>query len=113
MLEAALLKCAVVSGEHPLSQFDEVLQVDFLRFEAPVLNEWNRLDSGVDSGHGADLLGHINTLLGPLQLGDHLGSGGADLLGLQVALLLGDLHDHRLHPLQALHGTLQEGRVSS
>ena len=68
MLEAALLKCAVVSGEHPLSQFDEVLQVDFLRFEAPVLYEGNLLLFGVHSRQSTNFLRNLNTLLGSLQL---------------------------------------------
>ena len=73
--------------------------------------EGNSFDAGIDSGHGADLLGHINTLLGSLQLGDHLGGGGADLLGLQVALLLGSLNHHSLHLLLALDGTLRQSSV--
>ena len=96
---------------YSLSQVLKVLKVDLLRFEAPVLYEGNSFEAGIDSGHGADLLGHINTLLGSLQLGDHLGGGGADLLGLQVALLLGSLNHHSLHLLLALDGTLRQSSV--
>ena len=73
---------------YSLSQFEDVLKVDLLRFEAPVLYEGNSFEGWIDSGHGAHLLGDINTLLGSLQLGDHLGGCRADLLGLQVTLLL-------------------------
>ena len=93
-----------------LSQFDDVLNVDFLRFEAPVLHEGNMFEGGIDSGHGADLFGDINALLGPPELGDHLGDGGADVLRLQVALLLGRLHHHGLHLLQTLDGSLGESQ---
>ena len=55
----------------------------------------------VGPGPGADLLGHIHTLLGGLQLGHQLGHVLAGPLGLQGALLLGGVLHHRLHLVPA------------
>ena len=49
-------------------------------------------------GAGADLLGNIKTLLDLLQAGQQPGDRLANLLGLQVALLLRALNHHLLYP---------------
>ena len=63
----------------------------------PVLDEGNLNLLWVDLGHGTDFLGHLDTLLGRLQLGDELG----DLLALPLRLYVTLLHrladDHCLH----------------
>ena len=66
---------------------------------APVLDEGDLDLLGVDLGHGTDLLGHLDTLLGWLQLGDELGDLLAHTLRLHVTLLHWLADDHSLHLL--------------
>merc|ERR1711973_812376 len=63
---------------------------------------------GVVPGAGADLLGHVDALLGGLELGHQLGHVVAGTLGLQRALLLGGVLDHGLGLVVALLGALLE-----
>merc|ERR1719341_1420169 len=75
---------------------------------APFLHDGLLDLPGVALGPGADLLGHINTLLSGLELGHQLGDVGAGSLGLQGALLLGGILDHGLGLLVALLSSLLE-----
>ena len=55
----------------------------------------------VHSGGGANFLGNIHTLLDRPELRNHLGGVSADLLGLQLALLLRLADDHSLGLVEA------------
>ena len=68
---------------------------------APVLDEGNLNLPGVDLGHGTDLLGHLDTLLDRLQLGDQLGDLLAHRLRLHLTLLYWLADDDGLHLLSA------------
>ena len=63
---------------------------------APLLDDGLLDGSGVGSGPGADLLGHIDTLLGGGELGHQLGHVLAGPLGLEGAGLLGGVLDNGL-----------------
>ena len=78
------------------------------RHIAPLLD--NRLldGPGVGSGPGADLLGHIDTLLGGGELGHQLGHVLAGPLGLEGAGLLGGVLDNGLLLVITLLSTLLE-----
>merc|ERR1719249_364757 len=69
---------------------------------APLLDNGLLDLPGVGPGPGADLLGHINALLGGLQLGNQLGHMLASPLGLKATLLLGGVLDHGLDLVKAL-----------
>merc|ERR1719458_2418414 len=75
---------------------------------APLLDDGLLDLPGVGSGPGADLLGHINALLGGLQLGDQLGDVSAGSLGLEGALLLWGVLDNGLGFVEALLSSLLE-----
>merc|ERR1711860_451811 len=63
---------------------------------APLLDDGLLDGSGVCSGPGADLLGHIDTLLGGGELGHQLGHVLAGPLGLEGTGLLGGVLDNGL-----------------
>merc|ERR1711860_453616 len=63
---------------------------------APLLDDGLLDRSGVGSGPGADLLGHIDTLLGGGELGHQLGHVLAGPLGLEGTGLLGGVLDNGL-----------------
>merc|ERR1719435_808237 len=75
---------------------------------APLLDDGLLDLPGVGPGPGADLLGHVHTLLGGLQLGHQL----AGPLGLKGALFLGGVLHHGLHLVIALLGSLLEATAS-
>merc|ERR1719341_1391252 len=79
---------------------------------APLLDDGLLDLPGVALGPGADLLGHINALLGGLELWHQLGDVSAGSLGLQGALLLGGVLDHGLGLLVALLSSLLESAAS-
>ena len=62
----------------------------------PFLHDWLSDLPGVSSGPSADLLGHIDTLLGGGELGHQLGHVLAGPLGLEGASLLGGVLDNGL-----------------
>merc|ERR1719435_250583 len=64
---------------------------------APLLDDGLLDLPGVGPGPGADLLGHVHTLLSGLQLGHQLGHVLAGPLGLKSTLLLGGVLHHGLH----------------
>ena len=73
---------------------------------APLLDDGLLDGSGVGSGPGADLLGHIDTLLGGGELGHQLGHVLAGPLGLEGTGLLGGILDNGLLLVITLLGTL-------
>ena len=79
---------------------------------APLLDDGLLDLPGVALGPGADLLGHINALLGGLELGHQLGDVSAGSLGLEGALLLGGVLDHGLGFVEALLSSLLESAAS-
>merc|ERR1719495_2278238 len=79
---------------------------------APLLDDGLLDLPGVGPGPGADLLGHVDALLGGLQLGHQLGHVLASPLGLEGALLLGGVLDDSLHLVEALLGSLLEATAS-
>merc|ERR1719495_2055538 len=66
------------------------------------------LGGGVGPGPGADFLGHVDALLGGVELGHKLGDVGTGPLGLEGALLLGGVLDDGLGLLLADLGALLE-----
>jgi len=88
-------------------------QARLLRWDvAPFLDDGLLDLPGVGSGPGADLLGHIDTLLGGGELGDQLGDVLASPLWLQRTLLLGGVLDHSLDLVVALLLSLSEPAAS-
>jgi len=88
-------------------------QARLLRWDvAPFLDDGLLDLPGVGSGPGADLLGHIHTLLGGGELGDQLGDVLASPLGLQRTLLLGGVLDNSLDLVVALLLSLSEATAS-
>ena len=73
---------------------------------APLLDDGLPDLPGVGSGPGADLLGHIDTLLGGGELGNQLGHVVAGPLGLQTTFLLGNILDNGLCFVITLFRTL-------
>ena len=76
------------------------------RHVAPFLDHWLPDLPGVGSGPGADLLGHIDTLLSGGELGHQLGHVLAGSLGLEGAGLLGGVLDNGLLLVITLLSTL-------
>merc|ERR1712012_907015 len=78
---------------------------------APLLDDGLLDGSGVGSGPGADLLGHIDTLLGGGELGHQLGHVLAGPLGLEGTGLLGGVLDNGL--LLVVTGLLSLGESTA
>ena len=72
-------------------------QTDELCGPAPLLDGGRPDGPGVDLGHGADLLGDVDTLLNCLQAGDDLHLHRAVLSRRHLARLLWHLLHHSLH----------------
>ena len=70
---------------------------DELCWPTPLLDSGRPDGSGVDLGHGADLLGDVDALLDRLQAGDDLRLHRAVLPRRHLARLLGHLLHHGLH----------------
>merc|ERR1712133_325234 len=79
---------------------------------APLLDDGLLDLPGVGPGPGADLLGHVDALLGGLELGHQLGHVLASPLRLEGALLLGGVLDDSLHLVEALFSSLLEATAS-
>ena len=70
---------------------------DELCWPTPLLDSGRPDGSGVDLGHGADLLGDVDALHDPLQAWDDLRLHRAVLPRRHLARLLGHLLHHGLH----------------
>merc|ERR550532_2721585 len=79
---------------------------------APLLDDGLLDLPGVGSGPGADLLGHVHTLLSWAELGDRLGDVLTGPLGLQGTLLLGGVLDDSLDLVVTLLISLCEPTAS-
>ena len=79
---------------------------------APLLDDGLLDLPGVGPGPGADLLGHVDALLGGLELGHQLGHVLASSLRFKGALLPGSVLHDGLHLVVALLATLLEAATS-
>jgi len=88
-------------------------QARLLRWDvAPFLDDGLLDLPGVGSGPGANLLGHIDTLLGGGELGDQLGDVFTSPLWLQRTLLLGGVLDNSLDLVATYFISLSEPTAS-